>query len=147
MHRRERHKALAFRGLFGCRINRIERHVGQQFFARLVTLGDGQQAVDYLFKERIYAGATHTLPLLILLDLNLPQLDGFQVLTRLKADVHTRHIPVIILTTTDEPYEIERCYALGCNVYITKPVEYEQFAEAIRKLGLFLSIVKIPLGK
>jgi len=99
------------------------------------------------FKECTYAGATHTLPLLILLDLNLPRLDGFQVLTRLKADVHTRHIPVIILTTTDEPYEIERCYALGCNVYITKPVEYEQFAEAIRKLGLFLSIVKIPLGK
>jgi DNA-binding NarL/FixJ family response regulator len=54
---------------------------------------------------------------------------------------------VVILTTTDEPYEIERCYALGCNVYITKPVEYEQFAEAIRQLGLFLSVVKIPQGK
>jgi len=113
----------------------------------IITLGDGQQAVDYLFKERTYAGATHTLPLLLLLDLNLPQLDGFQVLSRLKADEHTRHIPVVILTTTDEPYEIERCYALGCNVYITKPVEYEQFAEAIRKLGLFLSVVKIPQGK
>jgi CheY-like chemotaxis protein len=69
------------------------------------------------------------------------------VLSRLKADERTRHIPVVILTTTDEPYEIERCYALGCNVYITKPVEYEQFAEAIRKLGLFLSVVKIPQGK
>ena len=126
----------------------IERNLRRAHITNeIITLGDGQQAVDYLFKEFTYAGATHTLPLLILLDLNLPQLDGFQVLTRLKADVHTRHIPVIILTTTDEPYEIERCYALGCNVYITKPVEYEQFAEAIRKLGLFLSIVKIPLGK
>jgi CheY-like chemotaxis protein len=113
----------------------------------IITLGDGQQAVGYLFKERTYAGATHTLPLLLLLDLNLPQLDGYQVLSRLKADEHTRHIPVVILTTTAEPYEIERCYALGCNVYITKPVEYEQFAEAIRKLGLFLSVVKIPQGK
>ena len=112
----------------------------------LVTLSDGQQAVDYLFKEHEYAGATHAMPLLLLLDLNLPGLDGYQVLTRLKADARTRHIPVIILTTTDEPHEIERCYALGCNVYITKPVEYEQFAEAIRKLGLFLSIVQIPLG-
>ncbi len=83
----------------------------------------------------------------MLLDLNLPRLDGYQVLTRLKADERTRHIPIIILTTTDEPQEIERCYALGCNVYVTKPVEYDEFAEAIRKLGLFLSIVKIPVGK
>jgi CheY-like chemotaxis protein len=126
----------------------IERNLRRAHITNeIITLGDGQQAVDYLFKERTYAGATHTLPLLLLLDLNLPQLDGYQVLSRLKADEHTRHIPVVILTTTDEPYEIERCYALGCNVYITKPVEYEQFAEAIRKLGLFLSVVKIPQGK
>jgi CheY-like chemotaxis protein len=112
----------------------------------IVILSDGQQAVDYLFKEHAYAGATHTLSLLLLLDLHLPGLDGYQVLTRLKADERTRHIPVVILSTVDEPYEIERCYALGCNVYITKPVEYEQFSEAIRKLGLFLSIVQIPGG-
>jgi CheY-like chemotaxis protein len=125
----------------------IERNLRRAHITNeIITLGDGQQAVDYLFKERAYAGATHALPLLMLLDLNLPQLDGYQVLTRLKADARTRHIPVLILTTTDEPYEIERCYALGCNVYITKPVEYEQFAEAIRKLGLFLSIVQIPVG-
>jgi CheY-like chemotaxis protein len=84
--------------------------------------------------------------LLVLLDLNLPGLDGYQVLARLKSDERTRQIPVIILTTTDDPREVERCYALGCNVYITKPVEYEQFSEAIRKLGLFLSVVKIPNG-
>jgi PAS domain S-box-containing protein len=113
----------------------------------IVTLSDGQQAVDYLLREHTYAGAAHVLPLLLLLDLNLPGLDGYQVLTRLKADARTRHIPVIILTTTDEPYEIKRCYALGCNVYLTKPIEYEQFAEAMRKLGLFLSIVKLPLGE
>jgi CheY-like chemotaxis protein len=126
----------------------IERNLRRAHITNeIITLGDGQQAVDYLFKEHAYAGATHTLPLLLLLDLNLPQLDGYQVLSRLKADERTRHIPVVILTTTDEPYEIEHCYALGCNVYITNPVEYEQFAEAIRKLGLFLSVVKIPQGK
>ena len=124
----------------------IERNLRRALITNaIVTLGDGQQAVDYLFREHTYAGATHALPLLLLLDLNLPGLDGIQVLTRLKADTRTRHIPVIILTTTDEPYEIQRCYELGCNVYLTKPVEYEQFAEAMRKLGLFLSIVQLPL--
>jgi CheY-like chemotaxis protein len=126
----------------------IERNLRRAHITNeIVTLSDGQQAVDYLLKESTYAGATHTMPLLMLLDLNLPRLDGYQVLTRLKAYERTRHIPIIILTTTDEPQEIERCYALGCNVYVTKPVEYDEFAEAIRKLGLFLSIVKIPVGK
>lgn len=125
----------------------IERNLRRAHITNdIVTLSDGQQAVDYLFKEGTYAGATHAMPLLLLLDLNLPGLDGYQVLARLKADARTRHIPVMILTTTEEPYEIQRCYALGCNIYLTKPVEYEQFAEAIRKLGLFLSIVKLPLG-
>jgi len=125
----------------------IERNLRRAHITNdIVMLSDGQQAIDYLFKERAYREATHVMPLLMLLDLNLPQLDGYQVLERIKADERTRHIPVLILTTTDEPHEIERCYALGCNVYITKPVEYEQFAEAIRKLGLFLSIVQIPIG-
>jgi len=125
----------------------IERNLRRAHITNeIVTLSDGHQAVDYLFKEHTYTGAIHALPLLLLLDLNLPGLDGYQVLTLLKADARTRHIPLIILTTTDEPHEIERCYALGGTVYVTKPVEYAQFAEAIHTLGLFLSIVKIPLG-
>jgi len=83
---------------------------------------------------------------LVLLDLNLPVLDGFQVLEKMKGDPHTQPIPVIILTTTDNPQEIMRCYELGCNVYVTKPVDYEQFSEAVTKLGLFLSVVQIPEG-
>src|SRR5262245_42706040 len=126
----------------------IERNLRRAHITNdIVTLSDGQLAIDYLLRENSYAGSTHALPLLLLLDLNLPGLDGTQVLARLKAEESTKHIPVIILTTTDEPYEIQRCYALGCNIYLTKPVEYEQFAEAIRKLGLFLSIVKLPLGE
>jgi CheY-like chemotaxis protein len=125
----------------------IERNLRRAYCTNdIVTLSAGQQAVDYRLKECTYAGATHALPLLLLLDLNLPGLDGYQVLTCLKADAPTRHIPLIILSTTEEPSETERCYALGCNIYLTKPVEYEQFAAAIRQLGLFLSIVKLPLG-
>ena len=113
----------------------------------IVTLTDGQQAVDYLFAQGQYGGRKRPSPLLVLLDLNMPVLDGYQVLERMKANEQTKRIPVVILTTTDDAREVERCYNLGCNVYITKPVDYEQFAEAIRKIGLFLSVVTIPDGE
>ena len=85
-------------------------------------------------------------PVLVLLDLNMPVLDGYQVLERIKSDVRTKDIPVSILTTTDCRREVERCYDLGCNVYVTKPVDYDQFCEAIRKIGLFLPVVTVPKG-
>jgi CheY-like chemotaxis protein len=110
----------------------------------IVALGDGRQAMDYLFREGAFSGDPTPGNLLVLLDLNLPVMDGYQVLRRMKADASTKRIPVIVLTTTDDAREIDRCYELGCNVYITKPVEYEGFSEAIRKLGLFLSVVSIP---
>ncbi len=112
----------------------------------IVTLPDGQQAIDYLFGAGAYMGNQPPKPLLVLLDLNLPVLDGYQVLQRMKGDEQTKCIPIVVLTTTDDMREVEKCYALGCNVYITKPVDYEQFSEAIRKLGLFLSVVTIPDG-
>ena len=74
----------------------------------------------------------------------MPRVDGVEVLRQLKADPATRPIPVIMLTTTDDPREVERCYELGCNVYITKPVEYEEFVKAIKRLGLFLQVVRVP---
>lgn len=110
----------------------------------IIVLDNGQKAVDFLFKRGAYAGDTHPAPLLVLLDLNLPVLDGYQVLEQIKADETTRKIPVVMLTTTDNPAEVVRCYELGCNIYVTKPVDYEHFSEAIRNLGLFLSIVKVP---
>jgi CheY-like chemotaxis protein len=106
----------------------------------IIKARDGRQAVDYIF------GNTGGRTLLVLLDLNMPVLDGYQVLERMKSDKRTKHIPVIILTTTDDPREVARCYELGCNIYITKPVDYEQFAETIRKLGLFLMVAMIPDG-
>jgi CheY-like chemotaxis protein len=114
---------------------------------QIITIGDGQEALDYLFGDGQYAGSDPPKPLLVLLDLNLPVLDGYQVLQHMKAGEHTRRIPVIILTTTDDAREVARCYELGCNVYMTKPVEYAHFSEAIRKLGLFLSVVTIPNGE
>ena len=113
----------------------------------IVIVNDGQQAVDYLFSEGDYSGNKPHKPILVLLDLNLPGLDGYQVLRRMKGDDRTKRIPVVILTTTDDAREVERCYDLGCNVYMTKPVDYEQFSDAIRKLGLFLMVVTIPDGE
>ncbi len=111
----------------------------------IVIVGNGQEALDYIFANT-KEGENGSRPLLVLLDLNMPVLDGYQVLERMKSDERTRRIPVIVLTTTDDPREVARCYQLGCNVYITKPVDYEQFAEAIRKLGLFLLVVMVPNG-
>ena len=104
---------------------------------------DGTSALDYL--QDAPDGPTHNGPALILLDLNLPDMSGADVLSRIKAEESPlKRTPVIVLTTTDDKVEIQRCYELGCNVYITKPVNYESFAEAIRQLGLFLSVIQVP---
>ncbi|MBU1325171.1 MAG: response regulator [Alphaproteobacteria bacterium] len=101
---------------------------------------DGGSALDYLFSEEVKLNG----PLLILLDLNLPDMSGTDILQKVKGDERLRRAPVVILTTTDDKVEIQRCYDLGCNVYITKPVDYENFADAIRQLGLFLSVMQAP---
>ncbi|HEV7229448.1 response regulator [Brevundimonas sp.] len=101
---------------------------------------DGGSALDYLFSDEVKANG----PLLILLDLNLPDMSGTDILQKVKGDERLKRAPVVILTTTDDKVEIQRCYDLGCNVYITKPVDYESFADAIRQLGLFLSVMQAP---
>jgi len=123
----------------------IEKNLRRSNFMNgIVKASNGQQALDYLFSEGHYAESERASSLLVLLDLNMPVLDGYQVLERMKADERTKNIPVIILTTTDDAREVSRCYDLGCSVYVTKPVEYEQFTKAVRNLGLFLSIVTVP---
>jgi CheY-like chemotaxis protein len=108
----------------------------------IVHFTNGAQALTYFFNDSSKTAARQKS--LVLLDLNLPEIDGYEVLRRLKENEGTRNIPVIVLTTTDNPREIDRCYQLGCNVYVSKPVEYEAFSDAIRKLGLMLAVVKIP---
>ncbi len=112
----------------------------------IIKFPDGQQALDYLFGEGQHSEPAYSLPILVMLDLNMPIVDGYQVLSRMKKDDQTKKIPVIILTTTDDPNEVARCYDLGCNVYVTKPVDYEKFSEAIHQLGSFPSVVHLPNG-
>ncbi len=80
---------------------------------------------------------------LLLLDINMPKMDGLEVLKRLKSSDDLKEIPVMMLTTTDDPREVEECYKLGCNMYITKPVDFVKFSETLKRLGLFIQIVKI----
>ncbi len=104
---------------------------------------DGTTALDYLFNAP--DGPMLNGPALVLLDLNLPDMSGTDILARIKgSDGPVRRTPVVVLTTTDDKVEIQRCYDLGANVYITKPVNYESFAQAIRQLGLFLSVIQVP---
>jgi CheY-like chemotaxis protein len=110
---------------------------------KVVHVPDGQEAIDYIHCTGAYSSRQPSGPLL-LLDINMPRLDGVEVLRRLKADPKTDEIPVIMLTTTDDPREVRRCYELGCSSYVTKPVAYDQFVEAVRRLGLFLAIVQVP---
>ncbi len=104
---------------------------------------DGTTALDYLFHAP--DGPAKSGPAMVLLDLNLPDMSGTDILARIKEENSPlRRAPVVVLTTTDDKVEIQRCYDLGCNVYITKPVNYENFAQAIRQLGLFLSVIQVP---
>ncbi len=105
-------------------------------------LASGQAAIDYFFGPG--QPDRHYDKMVTVLDLNLPDIDGFEVLQRLKTTEATRMMPVIVLTTTDNPKDIDRCYGLGCNVFMTKPVGYDEFSEAIRKLGLMMTIVRVP---
>jgi CheY-like chemotaxis protein len=105
---------------------------------------DGQELLDTLAAQSAPDGASLSEQVVILLDINMPRIDGIEALRQIKAQEATRSIPVIMLTTTDDPREVNRCYELGANVYVTKPVEYDNFIEAIRRLGLFLQIVQRP---
>ena len=110
----------------------------------IIPFSNGTDALDYLFGAD-GSGLKHKgKALLILLDLNLPDMTGIDILRRVKENKHLKGAPVVILTTTDDSQEIKRCYELGCNVYITKPVNYDSFANAIRQLGLFFSVIQVP---
>jgi CheY-like chemotaxis protein len=110
----------------------------------IVPFTNGTAAMDYLFGQDGAGAHRKGEALLVLLDLNLPDMTGIDILKRVKENRYLKSIPVVVLTTTDDSHEIKRCYELGCNVYITKPVNYESFANAIRQLGLFFSVIQVP---
>jgi CheY-like chemotaxis protein len=112
----------------------IERNIRRAAVTNeLIHFSDARSAKHFF--EDLAKHRAGTTPILILLDLNLPDMPGLELLEYLKKDSHFKRAPVIVLTTTDDYTEIQRCYDLGCNVYITKPVDYDQFATAIRQLG------------
>lgn len=117
----------------------------------LIVVRDGQEALDYLFSTGRYAGrGIAELPQVVLLDLKLPKVDGLEVLQRLRSDERTRRLPVVILTSSKEEQDLIDSYSLGASSYIQKPVDYLQFVEAVRQLGLYwlvLNQVSPPLHR
>ncbi|ODT68773.1 MAG: hypothetical protein ABS75_19550 [Pelagibacterium sp. SCN 63-23] len=123
----------------------IEKNIRRAGVANEIAgFGTGREALAYLLGPDGTGSANSGRQLLILLDLNLPDMTGIDILEKVKANENTRRAPVVVLTTTDDQYEIQRCYDLGANVYITKPVDYDGFANAIKQLGLFFSVMQIP---
>ncbi|MBI5689325.1 MAG: response regulator [Verrucomicrobia bacterium] len=101
---------------------------------------DGQAILDFLFKSSPPISETF----LVLLDIRMPKVDGIEVLRRIKAHPDLRRLPVIMLTTNDDSRDVVRCHELGCNVYMQKPVDYDRFSEAIRRLGKFVPLLHVP---
>jgi CheY-like chemotaxis protein len=109
-----------------------------------VVFNNGQEVLDFLFVRGEGRKRLHGTPYLLLLDIQMPKVDGIEVLRQIKSDPELRKVPVIMITATDDPREIEHCHALGCSSYVAKPVDYDKFVEAIRTLGLYLLVVEIP---
>ncbi|QEM67093.1 response regulator [Geobacter sp. FeAm09] len=112
----------------------------------IIRFRNGQEALDFF-----YGGADGHGPrcekgqaYMMLLDIRMPKVDGVEVLRQIKSDPELKNMPVIMLTTTDDPREIRTCYGLGCSCYVTKPVDYQKFAEMLSRLGLFLLVVQVP---
>jgi CheY-like chemotaxis protein len=105
---------------------------------------DGQEILDFLFERGPGPKREHGRAYVLLLDIRMPKVDGVEVLRQVKAEPGLRGLPVLMLTTTDDPREIERCYALGCSCYIAKPVQFVRFVETLKRLGLFLMVVQVP---
>lgn len=108
---------------------------------------NGEEILNFLFKKGTGEKRADGKAYIILLDIRMPKINGVDVLKKIKEDSELKSIPIIMITTTDDQREIDQCHKLGCSCYITKPIEYDKFVNAIRQLGLFLTIVKVPVVK
>jgi CheY-like chemotaxis protein len=105
---------------------------------------DGVEALDYVYRRGTFAQRPEGNPVVILLDLKMPKLDGIQVLQQLKTDEQMRLIPVVVLTSSRESHDLEECYRLGVNAYVVKPVRFAEFVEAVKRIGLFWALLNEP---
>ena len=110
----------------------------------VMTARDGVEALDYLYRRGPFAQRLAGNPVVIMLDLKMPRLDGVQVLRQLKADEQMRLIPVVVLTSSRESMDLEECYRLGVNAYVVKPVRFIKFVEAVKQTGVFWALVNQP---
>ena len=110
----------------------------------IIMFSDGQAILDFLFRTGNGPHRESKTGYVLLLDIRMPKVDGVKVLERIKADPELRKLPVVMITTTDDPREVARCHELGCSSYITKPIDYDSFVNAVRQLGLFLAVVQVP---
>lgn len=111
---------------------------------RVLHFTDGQAILDFLFRRGPGPHCQANQAYVLLLDIRMPKVNGVEVLRQMKTNDELRKLPVIMLTTTDDPGEVARCHELGCSVYIQKPVDYDRFSEAIRRLGLFIMLLLVP---
>jgi CheY-like chemotaxis protein len=113
----------------------------------IIRFSDGQEALDFLFGRSSSAKLDPDKGYILLLDIRMPKVDGIEVLRQVKNDPKLHSLPVIMLTTTDDPRDVAQCHQLGCNVYVHKPVDYEKFATALTKIGEFIHLLKVPSMK
>ena len=111
---------------------------------RIEHFWNGQEVLDFLFQRDPARSRENGQNYLVLLDIRMPKVDGVEVLRQIKTDPELRKIPVIMLTTTDDVREVDRCHQIGCSVYMQKPVDFDRFTEAIKRLGLFVMMVLSP---
>ncbi|SRR5581483_3201906 len=110
----------------------------------VVVARDGEEALDYLHGRGKFAGHANGLPVVVLLDLKMPKVDGLEVLRRLRADDNLKHIPVVMITSSREEQDLVKSYQLGVNAYVVKPVDFQQFAASIKEIGYFWAIINEP---
>jgi CheY-like chemotaxis protein len=110
----------------------------------VVIARDGVEALDYIYCRGAFSSRQDVNPIVILLDLKMPKMDGFQVLNQLKSDEQLRSVPVVVLTSSDDANDLEECYKLGVNAYVVKPVRFSKFVEAVKGIGVFWAIINEP---
>jgi CheY-like chemotaxis protein len=117
-----------------------ENHLGNE----VIVVRDGEEALDYLYRRGMFKMRKEEDPIVVLLDLKLPKIDGIEVLTQVKSDPVLHILPIVILTSSREEPDLTRCYELGANGYVVKPIDFQEFMEAIKQIGLFWAVINQP---